>query len=44
MSLQLNKENTSVDYVEVCVGHKESISCIDVNPTLTKVILNFDVA
>jgi hypothetical protein len=44
MIWEWNKKNNSVDHVEVCIGHKESVECIDVDPTSTKVILNFVVS
>jgi hypothetical protein len=44
MIWEWNKKNNSVDHVEVCIGHKESVECIDVDPTSTKVILNFFVS
>ena len=37
MIWQWNKMTNSVDHVEVCVGHKESVECIDVDSTSTKV-------
>jgi hypothetical protein len=44
MIWEWNRKNNSVDHVEVCIGHKESVECIDVDPTSTKVILNFVVS
>ncbi len=42
MIWQWDKKKNSVESVEICVGHKESVECIDVDPTSSKVIHFFN--
>lgn len=36
-----NRKTSSIDNVQICIGHKESVETVDVDPTSSKVNINF---